>query len=101
MTKRSEDQAQHRSPLAFIPEQEIDVLFGYSSPNPAGDGCPSYDVLIALSRRERPISDPAYEHLAACSPCYREVRKLQQESSEQPRNSLKRFRELWWWRRRA
>jgi hypothetical protein len=34
--------------------------------------------LIALSRRERPIGDPAYEHLLKCSPCYREFRALQQ-----------------------
>src|SRR5690606_12249176 len=40
-------------------------------------GCPPHDVLVALSRRERPIEDPAYEHLLDCSPCYVEVRDMQ------------------------
>jgi hypothetical protein len=35
-------------------------------------------VLEALSKRERPIEDPAYEHLTNCSPCYREFRAFQQ-----------------------
>ena len=33
---------------------------------------------MSLSRREFPIGDPAYDHLSKCSPCYQEVRALQQ-----------------------
>ncbi|WP_410971883.1 hypothetical protein, partial [Salmonella sp. SAL4445] len=33
---------------------------------------------MSLSRRELPIGDPAYDHLSKCSPCYQEVRALQQ-----------------------
>jgi hypothetical protein len=35
-------------------------------------------VLISLARRERPIGDPAYDHLKECSPCYLEGRAIQE-----------------------
>lgn len=56
---------------------ELDEVFRGANPNPTRQGCPSHDVLVALSRRERPIEDPAYEHLLDCSPCYVEVRDMQ------------------------
>ena len=56
---------------------DIDYVLGYANPNATRIGCPPRDVLIALAGRERPIDDPAYEHLATCSPCYREFRDLQ------------------------
>ena len=62
----------------FIPRDEIDELFGNANANPARIGCPPEEDLPALARRERPIDDAAYDHLADCSPCYRKVRALQQ-----------------------
>lgn len=56
---------------------ELDQVLRIANPNPTRQGCPSHDVLAALSRRERPIEDPAYEHLLECSPCYSEVRDMQ------------------------
>lgn len=73
--------AERRSGLAFVPEDEIDLVLGWGNPNPTRGGCPSLDDLVALSRRERGISDPGYEHAAGCSPCYRELRSLQQGPS--------------------
>jgi hypothetical protein len=67
-----------KSPVVFIPEDEMDILLGLAHPNPSRVGCPSDGLLAVLSRRERPIGDPAYEHLAKCSNCYRELRALQQ-----------------------
>jgi hypothetical protein len=49
-------------------------------------------VLIALSRRERPIEDPGYEHIANCSPCFREFRELQQARAAE----LVVRRRRWW-----
>jgi len=46
--------------------------------------------LIALARKQRPITDPAYEHLAKCSACYREFRAFQQSISESP------YWRRWW-----
>ena len=69
---------------------EIDEVFGRANPNPERIGCPSHDVLVALARRERPISDRAYDHLTECSPCYVEVRALKEAAD------LKRRRCLMW-----
>lgn len=55
----------------------LDEALRVANPNPTRQRCPSHDVLVALARRERPIEDPAYEHLLDCSPCYAEVRDLQ------------------------
>jgi hypothetical protein len=75
MTNRPDAAAQH----AFVARDELDALFGAANPNPARTGCPSAEVLTALTRRERPMDDPAYAHLAHCSPCYRAFRRLQDE----------------------
>jgi hypothetical protein len=73
MTNRPDATAGH----AFVPYDEIDALFGAANPNPARIGCPSPEVLTALARRERAMDDPAYVHLADCSPCYQAFRRLQ------------------------
>jgi hypothetical protein len=69
----------------FQPEDEIDELFSRGNPNPTRTGCPRHDVLVAASRKKLPIGDPAYEHLANCSPCYGEFRKLQQSAHQSVR----------------
>jgi hypothetical protein len=58
---------------------EIDEIFGRANPNPTRHGCPQRDELIALARRQRQMSDPGYVHLTRCSPCYLEVRALQED----------------------
>jgi hypothetical protein len=66
---------------------EIDEIFGRANPNPTRQGCPSRDELIALSRKERAMSDPGYVHLTRCSPCYLDVRVLQEARVIQRRQS--------------
>src|SRR5215468_10171745 len=69
----------HRpDPTDFRIENEMDLLFGRAHPNPAREGCPPPELLRRLARRELPIGDPAYDHFAKCSPCYKELRTLQQ-----------------------
>ncbi len=70
------------------PRDEIDALFGRANPNPNRVGCQPREVLIALARRERPINDPAYEHLTKCSPCYLEVRSIQEQDKRRRRNRI-------------
>ncbi len=70
------------------PHDEVDELFGRANPNPDRIGCPPREVLIALARRERPIGDPAYEHLMKCSPCYLEVRGYQEGAKAERRRKL-------------
>ena len=74
----------------FKPEDEIDELFARANANPARIGCPSRDLLLALARKQQPIGDPAYEHLAKCSPCYREMRQIQQHDRHR-----RRTRSIW------
>ena len=69
---------QRSDPLRFQIENEMDLLLGRAHPNPTREGCPPRDLLVSLSRRELPIGDPAYEHFSKCSPCYQELRALQQ-----------------------
>lgn len=69
---------QRPDPPGFRIENEMDLLFGRAHPNPMREGCPSQDALKRLARRELPIDDPAYDHFAKCSPCYQELRALQQ-----------------------
>jgi hypothetical protein len=52
-------------------QRDIDEVFSRANPNPDRIGCPPRDTLVRLARRQQPIGDPAYEHLAKCSPCYR------------------------------
>ena len=67
---------------------EIDEVFGRANPNPERIGCPSHEVLVALSRRERAIGDRAHDHLVECSPCYLEVRALKEAADLQRRRLL-------------
>src|ERR1051325_232793 len=67
---------------------EIDEIFGRANPNPNREGCPPKDVLIALAAKQRPLDDPAYVHLTRCSPCYLEVRALQEGFARARRRRL-------------
>lgn len=58
---------------------ELDEVLRGANPNPRREGCPQREVLVALSKRERPLDDQAWEHLLECSPCYCEVRDMQRE----------------------
>ena len=69
---------QRPDPPGFEVDDEMDVLFGRANPNPNRLGCLSTDILRELSRKERSITDPGYDHLAQCSPCYKEFRGYQQ-----------------------
>jgi hypothetical protein len=62
----------------FEAEDELDYLFANASPNPNREGCPSRDELVRVSRHEKPMGDPVYLHIVRCSPCFQEMRGLQQ-----------------------
>jgi hypothetical protein len=65
-------------------DPEIDWFFENANPNPARVGCPSQEELGRLARKERPIDDPGYEHLAHCSACYQQFRALQTGAAVAP-----------------
>ena len=65
-------------PAQLAHPTEFDEVFGRGYPNPNRVGCPPREVLVSLARRERPIGDPAYNHIKECSPCYLEGRAIQE-----------------------
>ena len=75
------DERQAGKSPEFTPQDEIDELFARANANPTRVGCPARGILIELAHKRRPISDPAYEHLAKCSACYREFRAFQQAAT--------------------
>jgi hypothetical protein len=83
---------QRSDPLRFQIENEMDLLLGRAHPNPTREGCPPRDLLVSLSRRELPIGDPAYDHLSKCSPCYQELRALQQADAAALKAAVRRKR---------
>ena len=70
----------------FEAQDELDYLFANASPNPNREGCPSRDELVRVSRLEAPMGDAAYTHIVRCSPCFREMRALQQAGATRRRS---------------
>jgi hypothetical protein len=85
---------QRPDPSGFQIENEMDLLLGRVHPNPTREGCPPADLLLRLARRELPIGDPAYDHIGKCSPCYQELRTIQQTDAAQ-RVGTRRRRLAW------
>jgi hypothetical protein len=54
-------------------------------PNPDRVGCPGLDILRGLASKGLPISHPAREHIARCSPCFQEFRALQRQLRQSKR----------------
>jgi hypothetical protein len=75
-------------PARLAHPTELDELFGRGYPNPDRVGCPPREVLVSLARRERPIGDPAYDHIKECSPCYLEGRAIQEADALQYRRRI-------------
>lgn len=72
----------------FEAQDELDYLFANASPNPNREGCPSRDELVRVSRLETPMGDAAYAHIVRCSPCFREMRALQQAGATRRRTRM-------------
>jgi len=66
-------------------DREVDWFFKNASPNPDRVDCLSEETLRELAQRSRAISDPGYEHLSRCSPCYQQFRRYQAEGSGRPK----------------
>jgi len=72
----------------FEAQDELDYLFANASPNPNREGCPSRDELVRISRLETPMGDAAHTHIVRCSPCFREMRALQQSGAARRRTRM-------------
>ena len=83
---------QRPDPSGFRIDNEMDLLFGRAHPNPTREGCPPAELLRRLARRELPIGDPAYDHIGKCSPCYQELRTIQQADAARLTAGVRRKR---------
>ncbi len=79
----------------FKAENEVDLLLSGANPNPTREGCPPREALIALARRQVPVGDPIGEHVSKCSPCYREMREIQQAEGIRPADERRALRSWW------
>ena len=79
----------------FKAENEVDLLLGGANPNPTREGCPPREALVSLARRQVPVGDPVGEHVSKCSPCYREMRAIQQAEGIRPAEEHRPARTGW------
>lgn len=79
----------------FKAENEVDLLLGGANPNPTREGCPPREAIISLARRQVPVGDPVGEHVSKCSPCYREMRAIQQAEGIRPADERRTTRSWW------
>lgn len=56
-------------------------------PNPTRKDCPPSQTLRAIASKTLPITDPAIEHVARCSPCFNELHEI--------RAGMRRRRKAW------
>jgi hypothetical protein len=87
--------AQRDAEPVFRAENEVDLLLGGANPNPTRQGCPPGEALVSLARRQVPVGDPLGEHLSKCSPCYREMRAIQQAEGIRPADERPAARPWW------
>jgi hypothetical protein len=66
------------------------VLNNY--PNPERRGCPGMAVLREVVRRQSPIRDAHWEHVAHCSPCFQEFLELRTNLSATRKRLVRRNR---------
>lgn len=57
----------------------VEQVFLHAYPNPNRINCPGDDVVRAIAQRKLSLTHPAREHLARCSPCYRDFKRFQKE----------------------
>lgn len=72
------NQSKESTPDELTQEEVFRLLEQTASedhPNPERLGCPSNEVLVAFAGNAKSLgmSDPIFEHLANCSPCFRFV----------------------------
>src|SRR4051794_37128624 len=57
----------------------VEQVFLHAYPNPNRVGCPGDSVIFAIANNTLPLDHPAREHLAQCSPCYRDFKRFQRQ----------------------
>ena len=72
------ERAQRRADRALMKAIRDSAALDY--PNPDRNGCPKgVAVLKAIATKELACTDPVIQHVAECSPCFREVTQLRRD----------------------
>jgi hypothetical protein len=75
--------------------QPIENVLLHANPNPERVDCPTREELIALALRVREASDPLWNHVSGCSPCFADVLDLQRKHDVHPEEEAPR--QSWFW----
>ena len=75
--------------------QPIENVLLHANPNPERVDCPTREELIALALRVREASDPLWNHVSGCSPCFADVLDLQRKHDVQPEEEAPRRSWIW------
>lgn len=57
----------------------FESAFLHAYPNPERIGCPGDEITRKIAQKKLPVDHPALEHIAHCSPCFRDIRNFQAE----------------------
>ena len=72
-----------------LPEEKILELgrkhFAEDFPNPKRQGCPPKDQLRLLAEKPRKAKESVLNHIASCSPCYRDYSGFLKAKKRKPR----------------
>jgi hypothetical protein len=73
----------------------IENVLLHANPNPERVDCPTREELIGLALRVREASDPLWNHVSGCSPCFADVLDLQRKHDVQPEEEAPRRSWIW------
>jgi len=73
----------------------IENVLLHANPNPERVDCPTREELIGLALRVREASDPLWNHVSGCSPCFADVLDLQRKHDVQPEEEAPRRLGIW------
>jgi hypothetical protein len=73
----------------------IENVLLHANPNPERVDCPTREELIGLALRVREASDPLWNHVSGCSPCFADVLDLQRKHDVRPEEEAPRPSWIW------
>ena len=73
----------------------IENVLLHANPNPERVDCPTREELIGLALRVREASDPLWNHVSGCSPCFADVLDLQRKHDVRPEEEAPRRSWIW------
>lgn len=76
---------------SFTARTATDRELSEAHPNPARSGCPGLWLLANGALGRLVEGHPAHDHFHECSPCYRELRGIQQTRSSRPVGVIEYF----------